>query len=88
MEYSSSGQVNYLRPVIFITLHVLTLDQHINLLFDHLGVCTEHSNISDDIVEQVLVPVCLLGLHYFDCVCLDYKCALSLDLSRLFLFLR
>ena len=86
---SQSGNVDELGPVVFVALHVVALDQVLDLRFDHCRLGLEHGDIAHDVGLHLLEPILLLCFHHLDDMCLDHKGALFFDASSLlFLFFR
>ena len=82
-----SGHVDEIGLVSLVALHVVLRDQHLDLLFNHLRVRLEHRDVAHNVCLEVLETVLLLRLHDLHNVSLHDECALSLDLTRLLLFL-
>ena len=82
-----SWHIDECSSVIFFALEVLALDQIIDLLFDHLWIGAEHTDISNDIGGELDHFIGLLGLHHLDSLRLDYICSFTLNLHECLLFL-
>ena len=52
------------------------LNKSLDLLLDYLGISLEHGNVPNNVGNDCLKFIGLLGLHHFHNVGLDYKCSL------------
>ena len=80
-----SRHIDKERSIILITLHVVSLNEYLDLFFDHFWIGTEHADIAHHISHYLLESVRLLRLHNFNNMGLDYIGALF---GHLFCLLR
>ena len=93
--FAISREVSQQGFVLLSTLEIVAIDEHFNLLFDHLRIGLEHEDVPDDVRNQGLVWVHLVCFHDLDAASLNHECSffsnlvglLLLFLSRLYLLL-
>ena len=83
--FAISREVSQQGFVFLSTLEIVAIDEHFNLLLDHLRIRLEHKDVSHDVGNQGLVWVHLVCLHDLDAASLNHECSFFPDLVGLFL---
>ena len=78
-EYCS-GKVNKHLFVLFITLHITSLDKHLDLFFNHLRLCLEHLDHVHDFSVKFHICNCLTRLENLDSSRLDNDLSFGFNL--------